>query len=131
MAVCLGVQGLYHAVSADSLPTSKSTAKGYISYSVQRASTDAYFYADVTLHDAIVGSRYWLVDNADYSTVLSTGLITDDPQVLSSIPSYGSPMLIMLRIRSASGGVKYKEYSAIVPHATTGTSFYCAQEVDE
>lgn len=111
--------------------TSKSIPDYLRTLSVNRAPTDPFFYADVTIHKAVLGSRYWLVDSNDHSTVLSTGLITSDPQVLSNIPSYGSPMLILLKIRNASSSPKYKQYTAEVPHASTGVEFYVAQELDE
>ena len=113
------------------LNTSRSARRGWNSNSVLRASTDAYFYADVTINYAIIGSRYWLVNNADHSQVLATGTISSDPQVLTNIPSYGSPMIMLLRLRNASGSSKYKTWQGLVPHARSGASFYTAQQLDE
>lgn len=96
-----------------------------------RLPTDPYFYGDVTIHNAVVGSRYWLVNDSDYSQVLDTGVISSSEEVLSNIPSYGSPMLLHLRLRKASSSPYYKEYEAVVPHSASGAHFYVAQELDE
>lgn len=96
----------------------------------QRVAGDPYFYADITLNDVVVGSRYWLVDDADNSIVLATGLITTSPQIIPDVPALYKPQVLMLRLRSASGVVKYKQYESVNVHQKTGTYFYCAQQVD-
>lgn len=114
-----------------SLNTSKSIPDYLRTLAVNRAPTDPYFYANVYIHRAVLGSRYWLVNSADHSQVLATGVIDSDPQVLSSIPSYGSPMIMHLRLRNASGATKYKQYESEVPHSASGADFYVSQEKDE
>lgn len=132
MSVIHPYGGSYGFVSGSVLATGKSQmALPLMVVATQRNPTDPYFYASVTINGAVIGSRYWLVNNSDHSQVLSTGLITSDPQVLPNIPSYGSPMLMLLRLRNASNPVKYKTYESTLPHSSVGSSFYCAQVEDE
>ena len=98
---------------------------------VQRDPSDPYFYASVTINGAVIGSRYLLLDNDNHSTILSKGLISSDLEVIPNVPSYGSPMVMFLRLRNASGVIKYKTYEALTPHNSTGTVFYCAQQKDQ
>ena len=96
----------------------------------QRLPTDAYFYADVVIHGAVIGSTYLLFDKDNPSTVLGQGTIDSDPYTLTNVPSYGSPMLMTLRLRKASSPPYYKAYETIVPHKAVGSDFYVAQELD-
>lgn len=110
--------------------TSKSLmcSAGMISH--LRVAGDTFFYADITLNDVILGSRYWIVDYTDNTVILSTGLITTNPQILTGIPAQNQPQVLMLRLRNASGVTKYKQYESVNVHQKTGTYFYCAQQVD-
>lgn len=113
------------------LDTSKSIPDYLRTLSVNRAPTDPYFYANVTIQNCINGSRYWLVNNDDYSQVLSTGIVNTDPYTISSVPAYGSPFTMLLRIRNSSGSPKYKTFETIIIHSKTGATVYVIQELDE
>jgi len=97
---------------------------------VQRDPSDPYFYASVTINGAVIGSRYLLLDNDDHSTVLSEGLISSYLEVIPNVPSYDSPMVMFLRLRNATGVIKYKTYEGYVPHSSTGATFYVSQVKD-
>jgi len=132
MSVIIPYGVSFSHMSGNILSTGKSQIVApLLVLAVQRYPSDPYFYADVIINDAIIGSRYWMVKNADHSEILATGLITSSPQVVLDVPSYGSSMIILLRLRNASDTSKYKTYEALTPHTQNGTSFYCSQQRDD
>ena len=112
-----------------SVPTSKSLPTPVFA-SVQRLDSDPVFNADVTIDNAVIGSRYWLVDDTDYSTILATGIITSDPEVLSSIPAFSTNFLMLLRLRKATTPVLYKQFETKIKHNKIGSSTFVIQEED-
>ena len=51
------------------LDTSKYHPGVIVNYSVERASTDPYFYASIDIKNMVVGSRYWIAQESDHSVV--------------------------------------------------------------
>jgi len=129
MGVMIPNSSLYIPSVVSEIDTSKSINSGWSGISILRQAGDAYFYANVVIHDAVIGSRYWLVDNDDYSVVLASGLISSDLETITNVPSYKSPMILYLRLRNASSEPKYLQYEAISPHSKTGVDFYCRQKI--
>jgi len=115
-------------VSVDS-SESADYASGVVA--IARGPNDPAFVGDVTIRGAVVGSRWWMADDSDHSKVLSTGVIASDPEVVPSVPSYSSGMVILLRLRKASSAPYYKPFEAKQPHSSTGITFYVAQELDQ
>lgn len=111
--------------------TSHSFPAGSYVLATLRLSTDPYFYADVVIHGAVIGSRYYLFDKDNPGTALATGVIANDPETITNVPSYGSPMILALRLRKASSHPYYKPLEVYAPHNQNGTDFYVSQELDE
>lgn len=65
----------------------------------QRTTSDPYFWATLTIQNAVVGSRYWVAGADDLSVVLALGAITDGDNIITDIPAYANPMLLTVRIR--------------------------------
>ncbi len=97
---------------------------------LNRLPTDPLFYSDVTLENIIVGSRYWLVPNADESNVLASGTAAATTVELTGIPVYANPQLLQLRVRKASSGTKYLPLRTYAYQGRDGAFFYVSQIVD-
>ena len=110
--------------------TSKSSPVGSRQIAIQRLPTDPVFIADVTIDNGIVGSRYWLVDDSDHTTILSSGLITADPEVLLNIPAFSTNFLMLLRLRLGTVPPYYKQFETKIKHSTQGASTFVIQELD-
>lgn len=96
----------------------------------QRLPTDPIFNANVVIQNAVVGSGYILL-GPDGATVLAgPGTISTDPQTLSSVPAYGNPYIMELRLRKSTAGTRYVPLKQFGPHAVTGISFYVVQQAD-
>ena len=115
------------------IPTSKSIATGHSVASVQRAPTDPFFYADVDIENAVVGSAYILgYDVGGDFVALSgfSGTVTTATFTLENVPSYTSPMLLRLRLRKGTSGTKYIPFELYATHSPNGVNMYCSQIPD-
>lgn len=99
-------------------------------FSVQRLPSDPLFYANITLQNIVVGSRYWVAKATDLSYVLATGVAESSEVVLTNIQSYSNPMLIEVRVRKASEPVKYQPFVTYGYLVRGGVTIYCAQVAD-
>lgn len=130
MGVCLPVQGDFFAVAADSLSTSKSTQKGMVTYSVQRAPTDPYFYADIFIKNMVIGSKYQVVQNSNPTSVLASGTCTITDFTITSIPAYANPMFMRIRVRKSSADPKYEDLQTYGYLVAEGVTVYISQSLD-
>ena len=116
--------------SFDSVYTTPETSRSHPAYlclSNAKLPTDPFFLATVTLQNIVVGSRYWIAQASDLTNILATGVAAVDEVVLDNIPSYANPMLMEIRVRHASGVIKYSEYTTFSYLVKTGTNVYIAQ----
>lgn len=113
-------------------PTSKSimfVASRLVS--TQRAPSDPFFFADVNVINAVVGSAYWLgYDDNGTFTILDEGTVATAEFTISNVPSFSSSMVLELRVRKSSSAPKYLPHNAFGVHSPTGTTIYCAQAPD-
>lgn len=114
------------------VPTSRSlpTASGTVSQ--QRAPTDPFYYADVEVQNIVIGSSWMLgyYDAGDF-TELDSGTAAATSFTISSVPSYGSPFLLELRVRKSSAQPKYKRVNQFAFHNAQGIVMYISQVLDE
>lgn len=105
-------------------------ACGAFSLSYSRLPTDPLFYADLTLENIVVGSRYRVTRN-DTGAELATGVAASTTEVISGIPCFANPMLVDITVRKASGSPNYIIFdtAAYIPKA--GGSAYILQQLDE
>lgn len=119
-----------------SIPTSKSlglAGGGGILYAEQRSPSDPFFYADVTIDNIVVGSRWMLgyTPSGGAFTELASGTASTTSVVVSNVPSYSAPMQLELRVRKASDGVKYQPLRVYTVHSPNGASFFISQVPDD
>lgn len=91
--------------------------------------TDPLFYADLTLQNIVVGSRYRITRN-DTGAELATGVAGASPLTISGIPCFANPMQVDITVRNASGSTKYKVLDTAAFMAKTGASAYISQIPD-
>ena len=76
------------------------------SIGVFRLPTDPLFYADLTLENIVVGSRY-RVTRTSTGAQLATGVAAATTTVLVGLPCFANPMQVSITIRNASGSPVY------------------------
>lgn len=95
-----------------------------------RLPTDPIFYADLTLENIIIGSRY-RVTRRSTGDELATGVAASTDELISSIPCYSNPMQVDITVRNASGSPVYKVFDTGASLSKTGGSAYILQQLDE
>ena len=122
--------------SNESPQTSESRSGfGGIVSAIQRLPTDPFYYADVDVENAVVGSRYEL--GYDVSGVFTSftpsiqGTVATSAFTLSNVPSLASPMLLWLRMRKGSAATKYQPLNQKSFHSVNGVTFYVSQVEDK
>lgn len=113
------------------IPTSKSVPDGLWDLARNRSATDILFYADITMQNMVVGSRYWITQSSNLSNVLATGVATQSEFTITHLPAYTNPMLLLVRARKASESPYYKPYDTYTNLTRSGAIVYIAQELDE
>lgn len=100
------------------------------SVGIFRLPSDPLFYADLTLENIIVGSRY-RVTRRSTGDELATGVAAADPEVIASLPVYSNPMQVDITVRNASGSPAYRVFDTVASIPKQGTSAYILQQLDE
>lgn len=100
------------------------------SLGVFRLPTDPMFFANLTLENIVVGSRY-RITRADTGAELATGVAASTSEVVSGVPAYANPMLVNITVRKASGSPNYKIFDSAAYLVKAGTSAYILQQLDE
>lgn len=95
-----------------------------------RLPTDPLFYADLTLDNIVIGSRY-RVTRRSTGDELATGVAASTTEVLASLPCYSNPMAVDITVRNASGSPAYKVFDTGASLSKTGGSAYILQQLDE
>lgn len=101
-----------------------------LSVGVFRLPTDPLFYADLTLDNIVIGSRY-RVTRRSTGDELATGVAASTTEVLASLPCYSNPMAVDITVRNASGSPVYKVFDTGASLSKTGGSAYILQQLDE
>lgn len=101
----------------------------------ERLPTDPIYVANLTLQNVSGGSRYWVANAANLSQVLATGTVAGSEdlsydEVIPSVPAYSSNFLLEIRVRNASGVIKYQPFKTFIPHSVAGASAYVIQTQD-
>lgn len=97
---------------------------------VFRLPTDPLFYADLTLENIVVGSRY-RVTRRSTGEELAIGVAASTSEVLSGLPCYANPMQVDITVRNASGSPAYRVFDTSAFMVKTGASAYILQQADE
>jgi len=101
-----------------------------IGLGVFRLPTDPLFYADLTLENIVVGSRYRVTRHSN-GEELAQGVAASATVVIAGVPAYNNPMLIDITVRNASGTPAYKIFDTAAYLYKTGGSAYILQQLDE
>jgi hypothetical protein len=96
---------------------------------VFRLPTDPLFYADLTLLNIVVGSRYRITRN-DTSAELATGVASSTAETAFGLACYANPMRVDITVRNASGSTKYRVFDTSAFMVKAGTSAYILQQPD-
>lgn len=97
---------------------------------VFRLPSDPLFYANLTLQNIVVGSRYRVVWADDETVELASGVAGATEETLTGLAAYANPMLVKVTARKGTSAPKY------IPHDTygyltkSGGSVYLAQQPD-
>lgn len=127
MGQCIGTFGSITAMPS----TGKSMQCGGGTISHQRAPSDPYFYANVYIKNAAIGSRWMLgYDNSGTFTQLAIGEAATTDFTIANIPSYASPFLMELRVRKSSSSPKYEPFKTFGYHDPDGLTMYVSQTID-
>lgn len=112
------------------LQSSRSMGQSHGVWSTVHNPTDPMFYAEITLENIVVGSRYWVAESADLTNVLATGVAASTTEVLSNVPAYANPMLVEIRVRKATSGTRYLPFVTYGYLVRAGITAYIAQVED-
>lgn len=105
---------------------------GSASLSFQRLPSDPVLYADVTLDNIVVGSRYRLeYHNGTSWVLLREGTAASTTVIETGVPAYSNPMLVRARVRKSSASPKYFPLDTFGYLVRGGVSIYVAQVADE
>lgn len=96
-----------------------------------RLPTDPLYYADVSVKNMVVGSR-WAIgyDDSGTFTILDEGDCTATDFTIPSAPAYSSTFLLELRVRKGTTAPKYKPYKTYAYHSKQGATIYVSQVAD-
>lgn len=96
---------------------------------VFRLPTDPLFFADLTLENIVVGSRY-RVTRTSTGEELATGVAASSTTVIVGLPCFANPMQVSITIRNASGAPYYRVFDTAAFLARTGATAYILQQQD-
>ena len=96
----------------------------------QRLPTDPLFYADLTLENIVVGSRY-RVTRRSTGAELAIGVAGSTSEVLAGLPCFTNPMQVDITVRNASGSPAYRVFDTSAFMVKAGASAYILQQADE
>lgn len=99
-------------------------------YYNQRLPADPIFFTTIVLQNIVVGSRYWVARASDLTLVLAAGVAGTAEVSLENVPSYSNPMLVEVRVRTASTEPKYQPFKTYGYLVRGGINIYCAQTPD-
>ena len=94
-----------------------------------RLPTDPLFYADLTLENIAVGSRYRVTRDSD-GAELATGVASSTTEVISGVAVYSSAMLVKITVRKGTTAPKYEPLDAYAYMERGGASAYISQIPD-
>lgn len=105
-------------------------APAALSVGVFSLPTDPLFYADLTLENIVVGSRYRITrrDNGDE---LAAGVAASATEVLAGLAVFANPMPVDITVRNASGTPTYRIFDTSASLYKAGGSAYILQQLDE
>jgi len=131
----VGYDDLKNLFDTAEINTRESVGKLNRTIARERLPSDPLYNADLTLQNVSGGSRYWVANANDLTQVLATGVVagTEDQfydEVIPNVPAYGVPFLLEIRIRNATGTIKYKAFKTYVNHSSAGASAYVIQALD-
>lgn len=131
----VGYDDLQNLFDTTIIDTRESVGKINRTIARERLPTDPLYNADLTLQNVSGGSRYWVANASDLTQVLATGTVAGSEdafydEVIPNVPAYGVPFLMEIRIRNATGAIKYKSFKTYVNHSSVGASAYVIQAVD-
>lgn len=106
-----------------------SPAVSGLTLGVFRLPTDPLFYADLTLENIVVGSRY-RVTRTLTGDQLATGVAGSTTEVLTGLPCFANPMQVSITIRNASGSPVYRVFDTAAFMSRTGATAYILQTQD-
>ena len=112
------------------LTHAQSLSTPWGSLGINRLPTDPLFYADLTLDNIIIGSRYRVTRHST-GDELATGVAASTSEVLASLPCYSNPMQVDITVRNASGSPVYRVFDTAASLGRTGGSAYILQQLDE
>lgn len=94
-----------------------------------RLPTDPLFYADLTLENIVVGSRY-RVTRHDTGDELATGVAASTTVNLTGLAVYANPMLVKITVRKGTTAPKYEPLDTFVNITRGTTAAYISQVPD-
>ncbi len=123
-------------VLPDPLITTSPGGRGYTTGShfgvgagVARLPTDPIFYADLTLENIAVGSRY-RVTRASNGEELAAGEAASATVNLTGLAVYANPMLVKITVRKATTAPKYQPLDTFVNMGRGVATAYISQVPD-
>lgn len=100
-----------------------------LSLGMARLPTDPLFYADLTLENIVVGSRYRVARASD-GTELASGDALASTVNLTGLPVYTNPMLVKITVRKGTTAHKYQPLDTFANMARGTATAYISQVPD-
>lgn len=94
-----------------------------------RLPTDPLFYADLTLENIVVGSRYRVTRHSN-GEELATGEAASATVELTGLAVYANPMLVKITVRKGTTAPKYEPLDTYVNMTRGATTAYISQVPD-
>jgi hypothetical protein len=98
--------------------------------SVLRAPTDPIYRTFLILQNVADGSAYWVAESADLNNVLALGNQSGTGNILIDVPATSENMLVTIRVRKGSSGIKYKPFETQTPLSRGSALSYILQTID-
>ncbi len=95
-----------------------------------RLPTDPLFFAQLTLDNIVVGSRYRVTRRSN-GEELATGVAASTTEVIAGISIYSNPMLVDITVRNASGSPAYSIFDTSAFMTREGATAYILQRAEE
>jgi hypothetical protein len=111
-------------------PSAKTFGTSYGGVGAARLPADPLFYADLTLENVVVGSRY-RVTRHDTGAELATGVAAATTVVCSGLACFANPFQVDIAVRNASGSPAYIPFATSAFMTKAGGSAYVLQQLDE
>lgn len=127
MTACIPDGGLTFLPAASGKIT--SVQPGGCSVGVFRLPTDPLFFADLTLDNIVVGSRYRVTRESN-GEELATGEAASTTVNLTGLAVYANPMLVKITVRKGTAAPKYEPLDTYVNMTRGTTTAYISQVPD-